>query len=141
MIEPNPPLSDYIKLPFPIIKKQPTQEDEAVMFLKLKEILATLHVSISFHEILERMPKFIKFMKALLKGTKEKAVKEHVNMIKKDDVVISQAFPPKLKDPGKFTIPCNIGEVNTPYVMCDLGSSINVTPLKTVKDLKMGEII
>lgn len=50
------------------------------------------------------MPKFFKFMKPLLKGAKEKAVKEHVNMNKKDEVVISQAFPPKLKYLGKFTI-------------------------------------
>lgn len=57
------------------------------MFTKFKEMLATLQVSILFHEILELMPKFSKFMKALLKGTKEKLIKEHVNMTQKDDVV------------------------------------------------------
>ena len=45
------------------------------MFTKFKEMLATLQVSISFHEILELMPKFAKFMKALLKRTKEKVDK------------------------------------------------------------------
>lgn len=59
------------------------------MFVNFKEMLVTLHVSISFHHILELMPKFVKFMKALLKGMKEKGVKEHVNMIEKDEVVIS----------------------------------------------------
>ncbi|XP_050918517.1 uncharacterized protein LOC127135937 [Lathyrus oleraceus] len=86
------------------------------------------------------MPKFVKFMKPLLKGAKEKTVKEHVNMTKKDEVVISPAFPPKLKYPSKFTISYNIGEVNIPHALCDLGSCINVIPLKMVKDLKVGEI-
>ncbi|XP_050889870.1 uncharacterized protein LOC127095186 [Lathyrus oleraceus] len=86
------------------------------------------------------MPKFSKFKNELLKGTKEKVVKEHVNITEKDDVVIHQSLPPKLKDPGKFTISCNISIVNISYALCDLGSNINVMPLKTVKELKLGEI-
>lgn len=84
-------------------------------------MLTTLHVSISFHEVLELMPKFYKFMKALLNGTKQKVVKEQVNMTEKDEMTVPQTFPPKLKDPGKFTISCNIDGVNIPHVLCDLG--------------------
>lgn len=40
-------------------------------------------VSISFHEILELIPKFAKFIPALLKGTQQKLTKEQVNMTKK----------------------------------------------------------
>lgn len=83
------------------------------MFAKFKEILATPRVSILFHEILELMHKFAKFMKALLKGMKEKVVKEHVNMIEKDDMGMPQTLPPKLKDPCKFTISCNVGGVRS----------------------------
>lgn len=72
-------------------------------------------------------------MKALLKGTKEKMVTEHVNMTENDDVVIPQALSPKLNDHCKFTISCNIGEVNILHALCDLRSSINVMPLKIVK--------
>lgn len=71
-------------------------------------MLANLQVSISFYEILELMPKFVKFMKVLLKGTKGKVGKEQVNMTEKKEVVKSQVLPPESKDPGKFTIPCNI---------------------------------
>ncbi|XP_050908489.1 uncharacterized protein LOC127122147 [Lathyrus oleraceus] len=76
----------------------------------------------------------------LLKGMQEKVVKEHVNMTEKDDIVTPQSFPPKLKDPGKFTISCNIGGVKIPHALCDLGSSISVMPLKKVKELKVDEI-
>ncbi|XP_050877952.1 uncharacterized protein LOC127081779 [Lathyrus oleraceus] len=151
------------------------------MFAKFKEILATLRESISFHEILELIPKFAKFMKALLNRTKEKRIKEHVNMTKNNDMVKPQSLQPKLKDSGKFmkellnwtkekrikehvnmtknddivkpqslqpklkelgrfTISYNISGFNILHALCDLGSSINVMPLKTVKELKVGEI-
>lgn len=111
------------------------------MFAKFKEMLTTLQVSISFHEVLELMHKFTKFMKALLKGIKQKVVKERVNMTEKDETAVPQTLPLKLKDLGKFTISCNIGGVNIPHTLCDLGSSINVMPLNKAKELKLGEII
>ncbi|XP_050909769.1 uncharacterized protein LOC127123611 [Lathyrus oleraceus] len=126
-----------IKPPYPIIKKKLVQDNEVEMFEKSQEILATLQVGISFHEILELMPKFDKFMKELLKGTKEKVVKEHVNMTEKDDMVVPQSLPSKLKHPGKLSISCNIGGMKIPHAICDLGSSINIMSLKTVKELKV----
>ncbi|XP_050878652.1 uncharacterized protein LOC127082454 [Lathyrus oleraceus] len=88
------------------------------MFAKFKEMLANLQ--------------------ELLKGTKEKVGKDYVNMI--EEVVKSQVLPPKLEHPGKFTISCNISEVNISYALCDMGSSINFMPLKMVKEFNMGEI-
>lgn len=62
-------------------------------------------------------------------------------MIEKDEMAVPQALPPKMKDPGKFTITCTISGVKIPHALCDLGSSINVMPLNKFKELKMGEII
>lgn len=80
-------------------------------------------------------------MQALLKGAKQKLVKKHVNMTEKDEMTVPQALPPKMKDPGKFTIACTIGGILIPHALCDLGSSINVMPLNKFKELKLGEII
>lgn len=44
--DPNPKLPYYIKPPYSLIKKKPVQDDEAGMFAKFKEKLATLQVSI-----------------------------------------------------------------------------------------------
>ncbi|XP_050875543.1 uncharacterized protein LOC127079164 [Lathyrus oleraceus] len=79
-------------------------------------------------------------IQALLKRTKEKVVKEQVNKTEKVDMVMPQTLPLKLKDPVKLTISCNIGRVKIPHDLCDLGSSINVMPLKKVKEFKVGEI-
>lgn len=70
--DPNSELLDYVKMPYPFIKKKPLQGDEAGLFTRFKEMLTKILVSISFHEVLELMPKFSKFMKALLTSTKQK---------------------------------------------------------------------
>lgn len=49
-------------------------------------------------------------------------------------------LPPKLKDPGSFTIPCNIGETLCGKALCDLVASINLMPLSIFKKLGIGEV-
>lgn len=76
MNDPNPELPDYVKPPYLVTKKKAIQDYEAGMFEKFKEMLTTLQVSILFQDILDLMSQFAKFMKELLKGTKENVVKE-----------------------------------------------------------------
>lgn len=100
-----------MKLSYPIINKKPLHGDDAWLFVRFKEMLTKLQVSIYFHEVLELMPKFAKFMKEFLNGTKHKMDKERVNMTEKCDMAVLETMPPKLKDPGKFTISCTIGGI------------------------------
>lgn len=53
---------------------------------------------------------------------------------------ITKKFPPKLKDPGRFTIPCSIGSKFPCKALCDLGANINLMPLSIYKKLELGEI-
>lgn len=50
------------------------------MFENFKDMLKQLKVSLSFHEILELIPKFSKFMSVIMKGGKQKLMQEQVNM-------------------------------------------------------------
>ncbi|XP_061357299.1 uncharacterized protein LOC133301659 [Gastrolobium bilobum] len=47
-------------------------------------------------------------------------------------------LPPKLQDPGSFTIPCIIGNTYQGKALCDLGISINLIPLSVFKKLSTG---
>ncbi|XP_058189228.1 uncharacterized protein LOC131306817 [Rhododendron vialii] len=42
--------------------------------------------------------------------------------------ILQNKLPPKLKDPGSFTIPCTIGNSYFGKALCDLGASINLMP-------------
>lgn len=43
--DPNPELPDYVKPPYPFIKKKPLQGDKSGLFTRFKEMLTKLQVS------------------------------------------------------------------------------------------------
>jgi len=48
--------------------------------------------------------------------------------IENENVEIPVVFPPKLSDPGSFSIPCIMGKVESERALCDLGASISPMP-------------
>lgn len=66
--EPNPSLPDYIKLMYPLNKKNPKREMEVEKFKRFMEMLTTLQVNIPFCDALAKMFVYAKFMKQLLNG-------------------------------------------------------------------------
>ncbi|XP_022893977.1 uncharacterized protein LOC111408455 [Olea europaea var. sylvestris] len=52
---------------------------------------------------------------------------------------IQKKLPPKLKDPGSFTIPCTVGDFYFDKALCDFGASINLMLLSIFRKLGLGE--
>ncbi|XP_022867335.1 uncharacterized protein LOC111387048 [Olea europaea var. sylvestris] len=48
-------------------------------------------------------------------------------------------LPPKLKDPGSFTVPSTIENCHFDKALYDLGASINLMPLSVFRKLDLGE--
>ncbi|KAL9246044.1 hypothetical protein vseg_019627 [Gypsophila vaccaria] len=66
-------------------------------------------------------------------------------MIEKDSDIYEtfrqcEKLPPKCSDPGMFTIPCTIGELEFERAMLDLGASINVNPFSVYEQLTLGPL-
>ncbi|XP_038876625.1 uncharacterized protein LOC120069038 [Benincasa hispida] len=49
-------------------------------------------------------------------------------------------IPPKMCDPGSFTIPCSIGGISIGQALCDLRTSINLIPLSIFKRLNIWQL-
>ncbi|XP_073129703.1 uncharacterized protein [Henckelia pumila] len=60
-----------------------------------------------------------------------------LDAIKQVSVVIQRKVPTKCKDPGIFSIPCKIGDVQLDTTMLDLGASINVMPYSVYASLNL----
>lgn len=60
---------------------------------------------------------------------------EIVVLTQKCSSMLRERIPTKMKDPGSFTIPCSIGDVDIGKALCDLGASINLMPLSMFKKL------
>ncbi|GKB71855.1 hypothetical protein Tco_0933267 [Tanacetum coccineum] len=93
-----------------------------------------LHFELSFADALLHMSKFASMFKSLL-NNKEKLFDLDKTPINGNcSAVIQKKLPEKLKDPGKFLIPCNLPEIVECLALADLGSSINLIPLYIRKE-------
>ena len=86
-----------------------------------------------FTEVVTQMPLYAKILKEI-------AEDGIVNLTATCSTVIKRGLPEKIKDPGSFTIPCTIGELEFQKALCDSGSSINLMPYSITKKLSLGEI-
>ncbi|XP_075486390.1 uncharacterized protein LOC142526001 [Primulina tabacum] len=62
-----------------------------------------------------------------------------VSLTENCSALVQNKIPPKLKDPGSFSIPCTIGDFVFHKALCDLGASINLMPLSVFRKLGLGE--
>ena len=98
-----------------------------------------MHINIPFAEALEQMSSYAKFMKAILSRKLKLEELETVALTEECSAILQQKLPPKLKDPGSFTIPCTIGNLSFNKCLCDLGASINLMPLSVFMQLGLPE--
>ncbi|XP_074377771.1 uncharacterized protein LOC141719295 [Apium graveolens] len=74
-------------------------------------------------------------MKGILSRKLKLEELETVAKTEECSAVLQQKLPPKLKDPGSFTIACTIGNLSFDKGLCDLGASINMMPLSVFMQL------
>ncbi|GKF09025.1 DNA-directed DNA polymerase [Tanacetum coccineum] len=85
------------------------------------------------------MPKYAKYPKSLLtnKSTLEEACM--VTMNERCSAVLLNKLPSKEKDPGIFTIPCQVSNLQINNALADLGASISLMPYTMYEKLGLGE--
>ncbi|XP_021764237.1 uncharacterized protein LOC110728875 [Chenopodium quinoa] len=99
-------------------------------FGKYCEALKKVHASIPYSDLLVQMPQFANFVKNIKDRHEDKEVAH-----KKGPTLLYDNLPPKLHDPGSFTIPCTINEKFFDKVLCDLGASVNLMPYSLYENL------
>ncbi|XP_027182044.1 uncharacterized protein LOC113780442 [Coffea eugenioides] len=65
---------------------------------------------------------------------------EIITLMEECSVIIQNKLPSKLKDPGSFTVPCTIGNVEFFKALCDLGASVSLIPLTVARQLGLKEL-
>ena len=108
-------------------------------FEKFLEEFKKLHINIPFADALAQMPSYAKFMKEILSNKRRLDEHETVMLTEESSAILQNKLPPKLKDPGSFTIPCTIGSLYFEQSLCDLGASINLMTYSIFRELGLGE--
>ena len=127
--------SKQVVHPPPPFQQRIQKQKSDKQFAKFLEVFKKLQINIPFAEALEQMPSYAKFMKGILSRKKKWEDFETVALTEECSAVLQKKLPPKLKDPGSFTIPCTIGKMSFKKCLCDLGASINLMPLSVYADL------
>ncbi|XP_062100121.1 uncharacterized protein LOC133805999 [Humulus lupulus] len=123
--------------PFPQ-RFQKLQQD--CQFRRFLDVLKQLHINISLVDALEQMPNNVKFLKDILTKKRRLGEFETVALTEGCSAILKNKIPPKLKDPGSFTIPISIGGREVGKARCDLGASINLMTMSIFKKLGIGEV-
>ncbi|GJX24875.1 reverse transcriptase domain-containing protein [Tanacetum coccineum] len=128
-------------LPYPLrANKEKLCEKDDLLALKFMEIFRNLHFELSFADALLHMPKFAPMFRKLL-NNKDKIIELTKTPVNENcSAVILKKFPKKLRDPGRFLIPCDFPEMDECLALADLGASINLMPLLIWKVLNLGEL-
>ncbi|XP_058745975.1 uncharacterized protein LOC131618833 [Vicia villosa] len=132
---PPPPYKPSISYPQRFEKSKSIRQ-----FKKFVELLKQLNIKIPFTEAITQMPSYAKFLKEILSNKKKIEDNETVTLTAECTAIIQNKMPPKLKDPGSFSIPCNIGKFVIDKALCDLGASISLMPLSICEKLNMGDL-
>ncbi|KAJ9552029.1 hypothetical protein OSB04_016074 [Centaurea solstitialis] len=121
-------------------KIQPSGYKDEQQFKKFLDIFKELHINIPLVEAIKQMPSYAKFLKDILSKKKKLNEYETVALTEGCNALVTNTIPPKMKDPGCFTIPCSIGGKEIGKALCDLGASINLMPLSVFNNLGIGQV-
>ena len=124
-------------VPFPQRLLKLRREEQ---FSKFLDIFKKTKINIPYVEVISQMPLYVKFLKEIHSKKRKIAEEGIVNLTATCSAIIQQKLPTKMKDPGKFTIPCSIGKYEFKKALCDSGASINLMPLSMVQRLSLGEL-
>ncbi|KAL4323802.1 hypothetical protein GQ457_11G023210 [Hibiscus cannabinus] len=127
-----------IHLPPPFPQRLRKQKYE-YQFKKFLDILKQVHINLSLVEEIEQIPNYAKFLKDMVSKRTRLSEFETVAMTEGCMAMLHNRLPPKLKDPGSFTIPCAIGNHYVGKALCDLGASINLMPKSVFQRLGIGK--
>ncbi|XP_021733004.1 uncharacterized protein LOC110699798 [Chenopodium quinoa] len=115
------PLAPYVlKVPFP-------------------QRLAQAKLEKKYDAISER-PSYAKFLKDMLSNKKKLEENATVALTAECSAILQNTLPKKLGDPGSYSIPVKLGDIEINRALCDLGASVSLMPLSICEKLQMGEL-
>ncbi|XP_021719088.1 uncharacterized protein LOC110686807 [Chenopodium quinoa] len=110
-------------------------------FGRFIDMLKQLNLSLPFIDVINQMLNYAKSLKDILSGKRTCDVVETINLTENCSAIIMNKIPPKLKDPGNFSIPYAINKMQFDNPLCDLGASVSLMPYSVYQRLDLGELL
>nr|GEV66306.1 reverse transcriptase domain-containing protein [Tanacetum cinerariifolium] len=128
-------------IPYPSMRDNERRRDQANEQIEIfYEIFKDMSFEISFTDALILIPKFASTLKTLIRNKEKLSEMARTLMNEHCSVVIINKLPRKLRDPGKFLIPCEFLGMDECLALADLGASINLMPFSMWEGLLLLEL-
>ncbi|GKC86256.1 hypothetical protein Tco_1141973 [Tanacetum coccineum] len=128
-------------IPYPYrLNDQKIREKANNQIEKFYQIFQDSHFDISLADALILMPKFASTLKSLISNKEKLFELARTPLNEHCSTVLLKKLPEKLRDPGKFLIPCDFPRMDKCLAFADLGASINLMPLSVWKKLSLLEL-
>ncbi|CAM8978312.1 unnamed protein product [Rhodiola kirilowii] len=124
-------------VPYPQRLKGARRDKE---FMKFVDKIHTLYITMPFTDAITQIPTYAKFMKEIMTGKRKMDGTETVALSEECSAAMHVPMPPKLKDSGSFSIPCDIGGLTIRRALCDLGASVSIMPYSLYSKLNLGDL-
>ncbi|XP_027103032.1 uncharacterized protein [Coffea arabica] len=104
---------------------------------EILEVFRKVEINIPLLDAIKQVPKYAKFLRDLCVNRRRLRGDERVIVGENVSAVLQRKLPPKCGDPGRFTVPCKIGNTLIRNTLLDLGASINVIPKSMYASLNL----
>ena len=123
-------------IPYP---DQIVENKKKTNYSKFLDVFKNLRFNIPFLDAILNIPDYAKFLKNFLSDKKSEDM-GIVKLTEKCSAILQSKLPPKLSDPGSFTLPCELKQDQVMNALCDLGAGINLIPLSLCRKYNLGKI-
>ncbi|XP_070014908.1 uncharacterized protein [Nicotiana sylvestris] len=86
------------------------------------------------------VPKHARYLRDIVANKRSHAQFETIALTEECSARVQSKLPPKLKDPGSFTIHLSLGKQEVGRALCDLGASTNLMPSSLFNQLRLGAL-
>ncbi|GAV84701.1 LOW QUALITY PROTEIN: hypothetical protein CFOL_v3_28143, partial [Cephalotus follicularis] len=108
---------------------------------KMMQLFKQVQINLPLLDAIQKVPAYAKFLKDCTTKRKLKMhIPKTVHLTEQVSVVLSNMFPPKLKDPGAPLISCKIGNLQLERALINLGASVNILPSSVYDHFGFGEL-
>ena len=130
------------KTPFPLALEKPNVKEDPRK-TQVMDTLKEVKINLPLIDVVQQIPAYAKFLKDLCvrKRKAQGNIPRKVKLTEKVSSIFVSSLPPKLRDPGAFTIPCVIHNHKVDKALLDLGSSVNLIPYSIFKEFDLGELM
>ncbi|XP_022888227.1 uncharacterized protein LOC111403830 [Olea europaea var. sylvestris] len=118
------PSLDKAYMPLILFPQKLKKNKQDTKYEKFLDVLKKLQINVPLIDAILQFPSYKKFLKEMFTKKRKLPEFETVALTEESSARVQRKLPPKLKDPGSFTLSVSIGNSYSTNALCDTGANM-----------------